>query len=159
MRARQWMKIAAIASAIGLTGTAIAHELDHNAAAQLDTTPAATAATIDANAAAQLDTAPAANTAPTYGTTQGSTMASPRSDDLRSGTSGAVTGAGSAATSIGGDDRLATTDSDDFVDAQRQGYATPGGAREIFHFGNASPAQTGSDVEAGDMGPGNARGQ
>ena len=140
MRARQWMQIAAVASAIGLTGTAIANDLDYNTAAQLDATPAATAATIDANAAAQLDTAPSANTAPTYGTTQSSTMASPRSDDLRSGTSGAVTGAGSAATSISGDDRLAATNSDNFN-------------------GNASPAHTGSDVQPGDMGPGNARGQ
>lgn len=191
MRARQWMQIAAVASAIGLTGTAIANDTDSNAAAQLDTTPSASSATIDENAAAQLDTTPSATTGTTgtYGSTQGSTMTSPRSDDLRAGTSGAVTGAGSAATSIGGDDRLATTNSENFdqwmsdyaaqhngritrqqfldemgnrwdvVDAQRQGYLTPGEAREIFIFENASPAQTGSDVRSGDMGPGNARGQ
>ena len=220
MRARQWMQIAAVASAIGLGGTAIANDLDRtpsstendNAAAQLDTTPSTmsdenAAAQLDTmpstlgdeNAAAQLDTTPstagasasgtATDTTTTYGTTQGSTMTSPQSGELRSGTSGAVTGAGSAATSIGGGDRLATTNSENFdrwmsdyaaqhngritreqfldemgnrwdvVDAQRNGYLTPGEVREIFIYEHASPAQTGSDVRSGDMGPANARGQ
>lgn len=219
MRARHWMQIAAVASAIGLGGTAIAHDLDRtssdggndNAAAQLDTPRSTmidenaaaqldtTQSTSDENAAAQLDTTPsttgasvsgtAAGTAPAYGTTQGSTMTSPQSRDLRSGTSGAVTGAGSAATSIGGDDRLGTTNSENFnqwmsdyaaqhngritrqqfldemgnrwdvVDAQRSGYLTPGEVREIFIFENASPARSGSDVQSGDMGPANSRGQ
>ena len=219
MRARQWMQIAAVASAIGLGGTAVANDLgrtssdvgndnaaaqldttpstmsNENAAAQLDTTPSATGG----NAAAQLDSTPSTTGAPvsgtttgraaTYGTTQGSTMTSPQSGELRSGTSGAVTGAGSAATSIGGGDRLATTNSENFdqwmsdyaaqhngritrqqfmdemgnrwdvVDAQRNGYLTPGEVREIFIYEHAAPAQTGSDVQSGDMGPANARGQ
>jgi hypothetical protein len=86
MRARHWMQIAAVASAIGLGGTAIAHDLDRtsssvgndNAAAQLDTPRSTmidenaaaqldtTQSTTDENAAAQLDTTPSTddNTAP-----------------------------------------------------------------------------------------------
>ena len=201
MSARQWMQIVAAASAIGLGGTAIAHDLDRTSSSA-NTMPSGSTITRDSsmangNAAAQLDASPSTgapvnrttDTTATYGTTQGSTMASPRSDDLRSGTSGAVTGAGSAATSIGGDDRLATTNSENFdqwmsdyaaqhngritrqqfldemgnrwdvIDAQNQGYLTPGEVREIFIYENASPPKTGSDVQSGDMGPGNARGQ
>jgi hypothetical protein len=53
------MHVAAVASAIGLGGTALADDLHDNAAAQLD---AKSAAVTDANAAAQLDTKPAAAT-------------------------------------------------------------------------------------------------
>jgi len=107
MRARQWMQIAAVASAIGLGGTAIANDLDRtssdvgndNAAAQLDT-PRSTV--IDENAAAQLDT--------------------PQST---------VNDENAAA-------QLDTTPSTDE---------------------NTAPARTGSDIQPGDMGPANSRGQ
>jgi hypothetical protein len=76
-----------------------------------------------------------------YGATQGSTMASPRSEP-------STTMAGSSATSIGGDDRLGTTSSENF-DQRMSDYAAQHNA----------PARTGSEVQPGDMGPANSKGE
>jgi hypothetical protein len=99
------------------------------------------------------------------GTTQGSTMTSPRSNastDANAPSGGARYGSGSSATSIGGSDRLGSTNSDNFntwmsdyasqhngritreeflaqmgnrwdrLDAQHQGYLTPDQVEEIL---------------------------
>ena len=186
MKPRQWMQIAVVASAVGLTGGAIAQDMDR-------TSPSSDNASL--NSAAQLGdsaTNPAPGALPdngmngssdstldngAAGTTQGSTMASPRSDSAVNGPTGG--------------DRLGTTNSDNFntwmsdyasqhngritrqefldqmgnrwdtLDAQRQGL-TPYEIQEIFVFTpgeNAAPARTGSDVQPNDMGPGNVRGK
>jgi hypothetical protein len=268
MKPRQWMQIAAVASAMGLTGGAIANDMDRTPGTY--NSPAATA--IDngatsaqgANPAADLNSdadvnggaglrdnasgnassstdsngiaAPGMNRggdlngsadvngkASTLndndtatqndnstsdlggqvnrGTTQGSTMTSPRSNastDANAPTGGARYGSGSSATSIGGSDRLGSTNSENFntwmsdyasqhngritreeflaqmgnrwdqLDAQHQGYLTPDQVEEMLVItppGSAlspdsvSPPRTGSDVQPGDMGPGNARGE
>jgi hypothetical protein len=232
MKPRQWMQIAAVASAMGLTGGAIANDM--NRTPGTDNSAAATAIDNDAtsaqgaNPAADLNSnadvnggaglrdnasgnadnasgnassstdqngmaAPGMNrggdlngnadvngNASTLndndsatqndnstsdlsgqvnrGTTQGSTMTSPRSNastDANAPTDGARYGSGSSATSIGGSDRLGSTNSDNFntwmsdyasqhngritreeflaqmgnrwdqLDAQHQGYLTP----------------------------------
>lgn len=200
MRAKQWMRIAAVASAIGLSGTAIGHGTDRtsstsaatndNAAAQMDSQPSSSgtsppvlngSTSSDTSAAATNGTTSATTSGMAAGTTQGSTMNSPRSDTFPGAS-------GSAATSSG-TDRLATTNSENFnqwmsdyaaqhngqitrqqfldemgnrwdvVDTQRQGYLTPGEVREIFIFQEAAPARTGSDAQAGYMGPANTRAQ
>jgi hypothetical protein len=247
MKPRQWMQIAAVASAMGLSGAAIANDMDRtpgtgssSAAATIDTSSAA--ATIDAtsvqgaNPAADLNTnadvnggaglrdrgnasgnssdntsgnaaastnsgrmaAPALNHGGDlngsadvngnpatrnddatsgrsstsdlngqvdHGTTQGSTMTSPRSNgstDANAPMGGARYGSGSSATSVGGSDRLGSTNSDNFntwmsdyasqhngritreeflaqignrwdqLDAQHQGYLTPDQVEEIL---------------------------
>jgi hypothetical protein len=87
------------------------------------------------------------------GTTQGSTMTSPRSDTSANGpTGGARYGSGSDATTIGGSNRLGSTNSGNFNPGMSD-YTSQ-------HPGNySSPARTGSDVQPDDMGPGNVRGQ
>ena len=266
MKPRQWMQIAAVASAMGLTGGAIANDMDRTPGT--DNSPAATAIDNDAtsaqgaNPAADLNSSADVNggaglrdntsgnassstdvngmAAPinrggdlsgsadvngnastlndndtatqndnstsdlsgqvNRGTTQGSTMTSPRSNastDANAPTGGARYGSGSSATSIGGSDRLGSTNSDNFntwmsdyasqhngritreeflaqmgnrwdqLDAQHQGYLTPDQVEEMLVItpqdnalssDSVSP-RTGSDVQPGDMGPGNARGK
>jgi hypothetical protein len=199
MRARQWMQIAAVASAASLTGAAIANDMDRASTSRPDT-----ATTISGNPA-QLDndaTNPATSvlpdntvTAPEVGTTQsndngatmndnagtsnlngdastidngapsttqGSTMVSPKSDTAAAPSGGARYGSGSSATSIGGTDRLGSTNSENFdqwasdyasqhngritrqefldqmetrwnaLDTQHQGYLTPQQMQEFF---------------------------
>ena len=124
MKPRQWMQIAAVASAVGLTGSAIAQDMDRTSSSSDNTS---------LNSAAQLGddaTNPAPGALPDNGTQQlerqharqrcggndeGSTMASPRSDSAVNGpTGGARFGSGSDATSISGSDRLGNTNSDNF---------------------------------------------
>jgi len=173
MRARQWMQIAAVASAVGLAGTAFANDVDR-------------ASTGDSavNAAAQLDR----DTAPRAGTTQGGTMVSPR-----------PVAAPSGHVPSGGEDRLGNTNSENFdqrmsdyaaqhdgritrqqfldemghrfdiVDAQRQGSLTPDEVREVLTPGEdasvptgadeGARAPTGSDVRPGETGPGAVTGE
>ena len=188
MKPRQWMQIAAITSAMGLAGTAIAHGMDRTPGTSNDTSAAATsdnsaaAATLDGNSAAtsgnnsatndnddlsgnasssmQPDangsagaalnhggdlgnsadvngnpslsngTAPQdLNRQPDRGATQGSTMSSPRaneSSDANAAANGARFGSGSSATTIGGQDRLGTTNSDRF-DTSASDYTTQHG--------------------------------
>jgi hypothetical protein len=228
MRARQWMQIAAVASAASLTGAAIANDMDRASTSRPDT-----ATTISGNPA-QLDndaTNPATSvlpdntvTAPEVGTTQsndngatmndnagtsnlngdtstidngapsttqGSTMVSPKSDTAAAPSGGARYGSGSSATSIGGTDRLGSTNSENFdqwasdyaaqhngritrqefldqmgnrwdvLDNRHRGYLTPQEMQEFFIAtpgDTAAPPRTGSDAQAGDMGPGSARG-
>jgi hypothetical protein len=228
MRARQWMQIAAVASAASLTGAAIANDMDRASTSRPDT-----ATTISGNPA-QLDndaTNPATSvlpdntvTAPEVGTTQsndngatmndnagtsnlngdastidngapsttqGSTMVSPKSDTAAAPSGGARDGSGSSATSIGGTDRLGSTNSENFdqwasdyaaqhngritrqefldqmgnrwdvLDNRHRGYLTPQEMQEFFIAtpgDTAAPPRTGSDAQAGDMGPGSARG-
>jgi hypothetical protein len=228
MRARQWMQIAAVASAASLTGAAIANDMDRASTSRPDT-----ATTISGNPA-QLDndaTNPATSvlpdntvTAPEVGTpqsndngatmndnagtsnlngdastidngapstTQGSTMVSPKSDTAAAPSGGARYGSGSSATSIGGTDRLGSTNSENFdqwasdyaaqhngritrqefldqmgnrwdvLDNQHRGYLTPQEMQELLIAtpgDTAAPPRTGSDAQAGDMGPGSARG-
>lgn len=135
------------------------------------------------------DTSTIDNGAPS--TTQGSTMVSPKSDTAAAPSGGARYGSGSSATSIGGTDRLGSTNSENFdqwasdyaaqhngritrqefldqmgnrwdlLDAQHRGYLTPQEMQEFFIATpgeTAAPPRTGSDAQAGDMGPGSARG-
>jgi hypothetical protein len=149
MRARQWMQIAAVASAVGLAGGAIANDMDRTAPSSDDAS-----ATVNGNPAAQLGgdaTNPSSSAAPgtavptpgygtaapstdvdsstaigndaststldndATGTTQGSTMVSPKSDMTTNAPSGGARyGSGSSATSISGSDRLGSTNSANF---------------------------------------------
>jgi hypothetical protein len=230
MKPRQWMQIAAVASAMGLTGAAIANDMDRspgtdnssaattidndatsaqganpaadlnsnadvnggaglrgnassNASSSTDTNGTAAAelnrggdlngsADVSGNAALQNGNATSSDNATSdlngqvdRGTTQGSTMTSPRSNastDANAPSGGARYGSGSSATSIGGSDRLGSTNSDNFntwmsdyasqhngritreeflaqmgnrwdrLDAQHQGYLTPDQVEEIL---------------------------
>jgi hypothetical protein len=202
------MQIAAVASAASLTGAAIANDMDRASTSSPDT-----ATTINGNPA-QLDndaTNPATSVLPDNdnsgtssmngdtstldngapSTTQGSTMVSPKSDTAATPSSGARYGSGSSATSIGGTDRLGSTNSENFdqwasnyaaqhngritrqefldqmgnrwdvLDTQHRGYLTPQEMQEFFIATpgeTTAPPRTGSDAQAGDMGPGSARG-
>lgn len=212
MKPRQWMQIAAVASAMGLTGGAIANDMDRTPGATNDnatsTAPsddaASPASSSDRNGAPTLNhggdlnnsadvnagsnagrstgsagisndstgTSTSSDTSSEdlngqvqRGATQGSTMTSPRSDtssDANAPQGGARYGSGSSATSIGGSDRLGSTNSDNFntwmsdyasqhngritreeflaqmgnrwdrLDAQHQGYLTPDQVEEIL---------------------------
>lgn len=181
MKPRQWMQVAAVTSAMGLAGTAIANDMDRTpgtndtAASTLDNsapmhapgaarsaddavgsavTPgssdnngasnpsgnASSSTSSDINAAPALNrggdldrsadvnanppgasggvtTAPDLNGQADRGTTQGSTMTSPKSNvssDAYAPTGGARYGSGSEATSISGSDRLGSASSDNF---------------------------------------------
>jgi hypothetical protein len=168
MRARQWMQIAAVASAVGLAGGAIANDMDRtapssddasatvngNPAAQLGGDATNPSSSMNGNPAAQLGgdaTNPSSSAAPgtavptpgygtaapstdvdsstaigndaststldndATGTTQGSTMVSPKSDMTTNAPSGGARyGSGSSATSISGSDRLGSTNSANF---------------------------------------------
>jgi hypothetical protein len=259
MKPRQWMQIAAVASAMGLAGTAIANDMDRtpgtndtdastlrgstpmsapSAASSADNgigsavTPGSTdnngasdlrgnassSTSSDVNAAPDLNrggdldrsadvnanppgasggvtTAPDSNGQADRGTTQGSTMTSPKSNvstDANAPTGGARYGSGSEATSISGSDRLGSTNSDNFntwasdyasqhngritrqdfltemgnrwdeADARHQGYLSPDEVQQLLIVTpdeNSAPARTGSEVQPGDMGPGNVRGK
>ena len=169
MKPRQWMQIAVVASAVGLTGGAIAQDMDR-------TSPSSGNASL--NSAAQLGdsaTNPAPGALPdngmngssdstldngAAGTTQGSTMASPRSSaasDASAPPGGARYGSGSSATSISGSDRLGNTTSDNF-NTWSSDYASQHNGRTMDQQ-YAAPARTGTDVQPGDMGPGNSRGE
>lgn len=254
MKSRHWMQIAAVASAIGLTGGAVANDMNRtqatsdtsaatayggdrdrsmnsemappandnavtsdqtaNPAADLNTNadvnggaglnarsagnPSGTASSpstsdVSGNASTLNDNSTSdVNGQVTQGSTQGSTMTSPKpntSTDANAPSGSA--GSGSNATSIGGQDRLGNTNSENFntwmsdyasqhngrisrdeflaqmgdrwdqLDAQHNGL-TPYEVQEIFVFTppeSAAPPRTGSDAQAGDMGPGNARGK
>jgi hypothetical protein len=260
MRARHWMQIAAVASAVGLTGTAIANDMDRTPTSSDDTSATVTGnpAQLDNDATTPSTSALPGNavTVPDYGTTppngngstmnddsgttppngngstmndnsgttqpndngstmndssgtsglndnpstiengaagttQGSTMVSPKSDTTTGPAGGARDGSGSSATSIGGSDRLGSTNSENFdqwasdyaahhngritrqefidqmgnrwdvLDSQHRGYLTPQEMQEFFIATpgeTAAPSRTGSDAQAGDMGPGSTRG-
>jgi len=214
MKPRQWMQIAAVASAMGLTGTAIANDMDRTPgvsdgpAAALDkdssgNASSSTSSDLNTQAAPELNrggdlsgsaevNGPNANpltanpvpdlnapvdrgSAPgsTRGSTQGSTMTSPRSDvspGANAPAGGARFGSGSSATTIGGQDRLGNTNSDNFstwmsdyasqhnghitrqeflaqmgerwdqLDTQRQGL-TPDEVQGIFSEGSGAPVR------------------
>lgn len=179
------MQIAAVASALGLAGTAIANDADRTPAADTSAATvdngaatttdanapsdngsmnnattggnesygtsdlngdASSATTSDLNGSASTDlngnasssttsglngngTAPNDNSNSTgqveRGATQGSTMTSPQSTtstDANAPSGGALYGSGSSATSVSGQDRLGTTNSDNF-DARMSDYA------------------------------------
>jgi hypothetical protein len=221
MRTRHWMQIAAVASAVGLTGTAIANDMDRTPTSSGDTSTAVTGnptqrdndatnpstsvlpdSTVtapdrdtaqpngngstmndnnlndnnsgatqqnsngstmnDNSGTSSLNGTPSTIDNGATGTTQGSTMVSPKSDTTPAPAGGARYGSGSSATSISGGDRLGGTSSENFdqwasdyasqhngritrqefldqmetrwnaLDTQHQGYLTPQQMQEFF---------------------------
>lgn len=153
MRARQWMQIAAVASAVGLTGSAIAHDIDRTSTSTDDTS-----ASVNANPAAQLGgdaTNPSRSAVPDNAvTTPGYDTATPSTGgDASTAIDGASNLSGSAPT---------TDDSATGTTQGGTGYLTPQQMQEfsvVTPGEGAAPPRTGSDVQPGDMGPGSARGE
>lgn len=122
------MQIAAVASALGLAGTAIANDVDRTSGT--DTS----AATMDNSAAARTGAnTPSDNGSMNNATTggnesygssdlNGNSSSSTTSTDANAPTGGALYGSGSSGTSVSGQDRLGNTNSDHF-DARMSDYA------------------------------------
>jgi hypothetical protein len=134
MKPRQWMQIAAVASAMGLTGAAFAHDMDRTSRSGGD-------ASATANSAAQL----------------GGSTANPTPDAAQLGGSAANPTTG-ALPDNGLNDSIGMTPTlnDSTLDNGVNGSTLDGRAMDHQH---AAPARTGSDVQPGDMGPGNSRGE
>lgn len=148
MRPRQWMQIAAVASAMGLAGAAIANDMDRTPGA--DSSSAATM--LDNDATSAQGTNPAADLDSSADVNGGAGLR-----DNASGNASSPTDPNRMAApgmNRGGDlDNSADVNGDA---ATRNDNAT---SNDSSMPDSVAPPRTGSDVQPGDMGPGNTRGE
>jgi len=152
MKPKQWMQIAAVASAVGLAGTAIANDTQmssaQNAPGNEGAASAMTQATppVNGNAAADLDNSPSAVSDGT--TTNGNAAADLNNSAAKAGSADASSG--SAATSIAQGDRVTRQEfldemgrRFDALDTQHRGSLTPYEIDEILVV--TAPANASTD--------------
>jgi hypothetical protein len=145
MRARHWMQVAALASAIGVSGTALAADASQTVQ-QMQQNPAATGGAPHAGGAGNR-----------------ATGGSERMDN--SNPAGFDTWMSGHAASHNGritrEEYLRQMGQRwDAIDAQKHGYLTPDQARGIYWDDQAAkPARSGSEVTPGYNGPGSTKGK
>ena len=148
MKPRQWMQIAAVASAMGLTGAAIANDMDRSPG----TDNSSSATILDNDATSAQGTNPAADLDSNADVNGGAGLR-----DNASGNASLPTdpnGMAAPGMNRGGDlDNSADVNG---KAATRNDNAT---SNDASMPDSVVPPRTGSDVQPGDMGPGNTRGE